>query len=55
MEFVFAERGRNCPVGLDTENFSVLFIGWRIAGRGVLGAMSKWRKSFASLSVKYRV
>ena len=57
-----ARRGRAEAAGLDVGNFSVLLIGCLVGIlgclvgiRGVSGAMSKWRKSFASLSVKYRV
>jgi len=55
MGFGFAGPGRDGPVGVEDGNFLVLLIGWRFGRRGVAGAMSKWRRSFASLSVKYRI
>lgn len=55
MEFNFAGRGRKGAASVEGENFLVFLIGSRFGRRGVSGAMSKWRKSFASLSVKYRV
>ena len=55
MGFGFAKRGRAEIVDLVEGNSSVLLLGWPCKGGGVSGAINKWRRSFASLSVKYRV
>lgn len=51
----FVGRDRNGAADAGGRKFPILLIGWRLGRRDVSGSMSKWRKAFASLSVKYRV
>ena len=51
----FVGRGRNRVADAGGSKFPLFLIGWRLGKSGVLDSMSKWRRAFASLSVKYRV